>query len=158
MLKQYFRKVEEGPAPLRVVVSRTVRFEEVDPMGIVWHGRYPSYFEDARIELGNRYSVGYMDFMQHETPAPIKQLGVDYNLPLRFGDEVTIEAILHWCEAARINIEFIIRNDQNEITTTGYSVQLMLDRELNLLLEPPPFYQQFVDRWEAGEFVESECP
>ena len=26
--------------PLRVTVSRTVRFEEVDPLKIMWHGHY----------------------------------------------------------------------------------------------------------------------
>ncbi len=152
MRKEYFPPVAGGPPPLRTTVSRVVRFEEVDPMGIVWHGRYVSFFEDARVALGRQYGVGYMDFIEHDVPVPIKQLGVDYRKPLRFGDAFSVEAVLHWAESARINFEFIVRDQAEAITTTGYSVQLMLDRELNLLLEPPPFYQAFLDRWAAGDY------
>ncbi len=35
---------QDGPPPLVRSVVRSVRFEETDPMGLVWHGRYPSYF------------------------------------------------------------------------------------------------------------------
>ena len=82
---------------------RTIRFEEVDPLGIVWHGRYPSYFEDARVALGDRYGIGYADFHRERVAAPIKQMQTNYILPLRFGERCTITALLHWTEAARIN-------------------------------------------------------
>ena len=62
MIKPYFRRGEGQPPPLRAITKRRVRFEEVDPLGIVWHGRYPSYFEDARVELGRKYGIDYMDF------------------------------------------------------------------------------------------------
>ena len=45
--RAYFAAVPDAPPPLRVDVGRKVRFEEVDSMGIVWHGHYASYFEDA---------------------------------------------------------------------------------------------------------------
>ncbi len=77
---------------------------------------------------------------------------MDYRLPLRFDEEVTIEARLHWSEAARMNIEFIIRKLDGQICTTGYSIQLMLDEKLDLLIFPPPFYNEVLRRWKAGEF------
>jgi len=30
-----------------------VRFNEADPLGIVWHGHYIRYFEDGREAFGN---------------------------------------------------------------------------------------------------------
>ena len=153
MRKTYFPTRSGDPTPLRVTVERVVRFEEVDPLGIVWHGRYPSYFEDARVALGQRYGIGYEAFREHQTPVPIKQMYVDYCLPLRFGDEFTIEAIMHFTEAARLNVEFIIRTATGEIATTGYSVQLMLDRSFQLLVTPPPFFLDICRRWQAGELA-----
>lgn len=150
MRKPYFPALQEAPEPLRCFAERVVRFEEVDPLGIVWHGRYPSYFEDGRVLLGERYGLGYMDFYHQGVVAPIKQMHIDYRQPLRFGDRFTIEAILHWTEATRINHEFVIRNAGGEITTTGYSVQLLLDAQQNLLMLPPPFYQTFRQRWLSG--------
>jgi acyl-CoA thioester hydrolase len=153
MITPYFRAGKGAPAPLRIEVSRQVRFEEVDPLGIVWHGRYASYFEDARVALCDRYGIGYMDFFGHGVTAPIRKLHVDYFRPLRFRELFTIEGVLHWTEATRMNIEFILRNEARVVTTTGYSVQLMLDAGMNFLLVPPPFYREFIDRWRGGAFA-----
>ena len=151
MLKPYFPQNEGQPEPLRIRVERTVRFEEVDVLGIVWHGRYAGYFEDARIALGQYYGIGYMDFYSQGIVAPIKKLHVDYHRPLRFQETMTIEGILHWSEAARMNYEFIIRNRNGELATTGFTVQMMLDTEENILVIPPPFYVEFCRKWKAGE-------
>ena len=70
MRKPYFPRRVGDPPPLRILVQRRVRFEEVDPLGIVWHGRYPGYFEDARVALGSRYGIGYEDFIRHGVPVP----------------------------------------------------------------------------------------
>lgn len=153
MMTPYFRAGMGAPAPLRTELSRQVRFEEVDPLGIVWHGRYAGYFEDARVALCDRYGIGYMDFHRNGVAAPIRKLHVDYFRPLCFQEVFTIEGVLHWTEATRMNIEFILRNEAREVTTTGYSVQMMLDAERNFLLVPPPFYREFIDRWRGGAFA-----
>lgn len=151
MLKPYFPPRPGDPPPLRLTVTRRVRFEEVDPLGIVWHGRYAGYFEDARVALGDLYGLGYMDMYRLGVAAPLRKLHCDYHRPLRFQDDFTIEGILHWSEAVRLNHEFILRNAVGEVTTTGYSVQMLLDREDNVLLLPPPFFTEFRERWRRGE-------
>lgn len=153
MRKDYFFSQKGAPDPLRCCVDRVVRFEEVDPLSIVWHGRYPSYFEDGRVALGEKYGLGYMDFYRHGVVAPIKQMHIDYRLPLHFGELFTIEAILHWTDATRLNHEFILRNGSGEVTTTGYTVQLFMDQEQNILLLPPPFYEEFRQRWLSGKML-----
>ena len=150
MRKPYFSFQKDDPPPLHAGATGRVRFEETDPLGIVWHGRYASYFEDARAAMGEKYGIGYLDFYRNGVVAPIKIIHIDYHLPLRFYEDFTIEAILHWSEAARINFEYVIRNSEGEISTTGYSVQIMLDKENHLLLLPPPFYQDFRRRWKEG--------
>ncbi len=150
MNRPYFPPAEDAPPPLRAEVPRTVRFEEVDPVSIVWHGRYASYFEDARVALSDRYGIGYLDCHARGVVTPIRMMHVDYLRPLRFRETFRVEAILHWSETARLNMEFVIRNGAGEVTTTGYTVQMMLDADGNVLLVPPPFYRDFIDRWKKG--------
>lgn len=150
MSKAYFPTQEGVPQSLRVIVERQVRFEEVDPLNIVWHGRYPSYFEDARVAFGEKYGIGYLDCFEHGVLTPIKKMHVDYFRPLRFQERFTIEGILHWSAAARMNFEFVLRNMAGEITTTGYTVQMLLDPEYNVMLIPPPFVSDFLNRWQEG--------
>lgn len=152
MSKAYFPSQDGDPALLRVIVERQVRFEEVDPLAIVWHGRYPSFFEDARVAFGEKYGIGYLDCYHNGVLTPIKKMHVDYFRPLSFPERFSIEGILHYSAAARLNFEFIIRNDAGEVTTMGYTVQMMLDREQNIMLIPPPFVAQFIERWKGGAF------
>jgi len=149
--RAYFPAAPGAPAPLRTTVERTVRFEEVDSLGIVWHGRYPSYFEDARVALGDRHGMGYLRFHAEGVAAPIKAMHVDYRMPLRFGEAFTVEAVLHWSDAARLNHEFVIRNTTGQVTTTGYTVQMLMTPAGELLLTQPEFVREFLQRWQKGE-------
>jgi len=147
----WVESVPGAPPPICVTVLRRVRFEEVDSLGVVWHGHYPSYFEDARVVLGRKYGIGYDAFYTNRTPSPIRELHFDYKLPLKFEEEVSIEAILHWSEAASLTHEYVIRKADGRVATTGYSIQLMLDEDFELLIVAPPFFQDFCRRWKAGE-------
>jgi acyl-CoA thioester hydrolase len=149
MRKPYFQSDPSNPAPLKMTLQRQVRFEEVDSMGIVWHGRYIGYFEEARVALGHKYGVSYSDFIRNQIPVPIRQISVDHLEPLFFEDTIEIDAILHWTEAARINFEYKIRKNGN-VVCTGHSIQLMLDTNFELLLAPPPFYMDFIEKWKKG--------
>lgn len=77
---------------------------------------------------------------------------IDYHHPLRLREIAAVEGILHWSEASRINFEFVIKNDKGRTTTTGYTVQMMLDMEENILMVPPTFYKKFLQKWKKGEF------
>jgi acyl-CoA thioester hydrolase len=150
MRKPYFPD-KKGPSPLSFTVERRVRFEEVDPLGIVWHGRYASYFEDARVAHGDHFGIGYLDFYKYGITTPIKQFHVDYAQPLIYGETYAIEARLHWTEAARLNYEFFITNAAGDLLTRGYSVQLMVDEHRELLVFPPEFYVEFLENWRVDQ-------
>lgn len=149
MYKQPFQTAPGDPPPLSDRTRRVIRFEEVDSVGIVWHGRYPSFFEDGRVAFGHKYGVSYSDFIRHRNPVPIRQLSLDYFEPLFFEDEIEIETMLHWSEAAKMNFEYHIYKGEN-IVCAGHTVQLMLDDNLELLLAPPDFYMEFMEKWKKG--------
>ena len=151
MRKPYFHFTKGSPSPLRVRVERRVRFEETDQLGIVWHGRYASFFEDARSVAGEKYGIDYLDFYKNGVIAPIKIIHTDFHFPLRFNEIFIIEGVLHWTEAARINIEYRLWNREGRLSTTGYTVQVFLDKDDQLLLIPPPFYLEFREKWRTGE-------
>lgn len=151
MKKPYFKRAEHDPAPLSMTTTSRVRFQEVDSLGIAWHGHFSSYFEDARVAMGDAHNIGYMDFYSNGILAPIKTLHIDYLHPLKFQDEISIEGRLHYTEAARINNEFILRNSKGAIAATGFTVQMLLDLDYHLFMIQPEFYKNFCGRWKAGE-------
>lgn len=140
----------DAPAPLSWSVERTARFEEVDAINVVWHGRYPSYFEDARVAFGEAYGCTYYDFRDAGLIVPVKRMGLDYIGPLRFGQRCVITATLHWSAAARINFSYQIKDMDGALLTTGYTVQLFLDGDSKVFMFKPEFFADFCARWEGG--------
>ena len=156
VFKPYF-KDQDGPPPLTVTCERTVRLDEVDVLGIVWHGRYAGYLEDGREEMGRRFGLSYVEFKEAGAVLPIRALHLDYLWPLRYLEKFMVETTLHWHEAARLNMEYKIYNAEGRIATRGYSVQMMVDLSGNLLLEAPAFYRGFQERWRQGRLSSCEC-
>lgn len=149
-LKQYFPRDESFPPPLTAVTERRVRFEEVDALGMVWHGRYPSYLEDGRISFGDTFGLSYHSFRDNRTVGPIVQIHLDYKLPLRFDETMEIETTLHWAEAARLNYSYEIRNGMGMVAATGYTVQLLTEMDGTVLLVIPEWLQEFRGTWQDG--------
>jgi acyl-CoA thioester hydrolase len=129
-----------------------VRFEEIDAMGIAWHGNYASYFDDARKKLGDKYGFSYKDFIRERIKVPVKHFFVDYIIPLTFDETIRIKAKLHWCEAAKLNMTYEIFNERNQLSSTGYTVQLFMNENNELLFTLPECVQIFRKKWKEGCF------
>jgi acyl-CoA thioester hydrolase len=122
-----------------------VRFNEADPLGIVWHGHYIRYFEDGREAFGNKYGIGYLDFYKKGYVVPIVGVQCDFKRSLRYGDKVIVETTFTPCDAAKIKFSYRLFNARtNELVATGSSVQVFLDAKNSILqLTNPSFFEEW---------------
>jgi acyl-CoA thioester hydrolase len=122
-----------------------VRFNEADPLGIVWHGHYIRYFEDGREDFGNQFGIGYLDFFDKGFVIPVVNVDCSFKRSLRYGDTVIVETSFIPCDAAKIRFDYRLFNKNNgELVATGSSVQVFLDREQSSLqLLNPPFFEEW---------------
>lgn len=142
---------ETGPEPLVLRIKRRVRFRDVDMMGYVWFGNYAAYIEEASTELLRSCGVTYDEYILALTMAPMVQVHVDYRRPLRLDEEITIAASLVWCEAARLNIEYEFRGEQDQLMATAWTVQMFVDAETEEpCFAPPEILMQLRERWKNG--------
>jgi acyl-CoA thioester hydrolase len=123
----------------------SVRFNEADPLGIVWHGHYIRYFEDGREAFGNKYGIGYLDFYRQGLIVPVVSVQCDYKKSLRYGEKVLVETLFIPCDAAKLKFRYrLINPSGGQLVATGSSVQVFLDRESSLLqLTNPPFFEEW---------------
>jgi acyl-CoA thioester hydrolase len=126
----------------------TVRFGEVDSMGLVWHGNYFKYFEDGRESFGAKYKLGYLDVYRYNIMIPIVKVTCDYKKPLVYGDAAIIETRFINSEAAKIQFEYsVYRKSDLELMATGSSMQVFLTPEKELLLTAPEFFIGWKKKW-----------
>ena len=121
-----------------------VRFNETDPLGIVWHGHYVTYLEDGRESFGEKFGISYKDIQNAGLFAPIVKCTVDYKLPLRHGDWARIETTHHNQLAAKLHFTYKIFNEKEELVATGETIQVFTDQvKGELFLSNPPFFEEW---------------
>lgn len=143
------RTIGNKEANLVTTTQTTVRFSEVDSMQVVWHGEYVKYFEDGREAFGREYpGLGYLDFYANGYTAPIVDLQLQYISPLTVNDIATIETRYIDTAAAKLCFEYIIhRHSDGALVARGSSVQVFVDNEGNMVLNNPPFFEEWKKRW-----------
>lgn len=122
-------------------VTVTIRFSDVDSMGIVWHGNYVKYFEDGREAFGLEHGLHYLDVYKNGYFTPIVNIECNYKNPLRYGEKVIVEIYYIDSDAAKIIHEYkLYRETDNELVATGNSTQVFLNVNGELQLTIPSFF------------------
>lgn len=118
-----------------------VRFSEVDYMGVVWHGSYPLYLEDAREGWGHQFGLCYDDYLSNKVYAPIVDMNIRYHRPIFYATRPRIDITYQYTPAAKVIFDYEIHDTaDNTLLTTARTVQAFTDRNYQLILENPEFY------------------
>lgn len=142
------KRKNENKAALTDRTLVKVRFSEVDPMQVVWHGEYIRYFEDGRISFGNRYGLGYMDVHRQGYMIPIVELDCQFKQSLTFGEEALVETRFIPNPAAKIQFEYTIyRASDQSVVATGSTTQVFINLNRELELNNPEFYLEWKEKW-----------
>jgi acyl-CoA thioester hydrolase len=123
----------------------TVRFNEADPLGIVWHGHYVRYFEDAREDFGKVHGISYLDFYRNSLAVPVVAIHCDFKKPLRYGDTIIVVTKYINTRAAKLNFNYHIHDALHGTQiATGSSSQVFVDaKTFELQLTMPPFFEDW---------------
>ncbi len=141
------RKARNDRPYLEIRTRLAVRFHEVDSMGVVWHGHYAAYFEEARRVFGVRHGVDYPGLVARGLAAPVVKLWVDYLAPVRLADEVDVVARLFRSESAKLEFGYEIRCGPR-LLAEGGTVQVFTSPDGAMLLARPPFLTDLYRQWE----------
>ena len=115
------KELENMEAALSCSVESRVRFSELDPMCVMWHGNYLRLFEDAREEFGRRFDgIGYMQMYEAGFTAPVVDLHISYK---------------------------VSRKSDGMPVCSGESTQVFVDTKGNMSLVKPEFFKDWEKKW-----------
>ena len=127
---------------LSAIARLEVKFNECDPMGIVWHGNYIKYFEEGREAFGKTHNFDFMEFYNNGFSVHIVHISCDYKRPLTYRDIAIVETYYRKTPAAKIIFDYVIRKEStNELICKGSSTQVFVKRDnMELSLVIPDFF------------------
>lgn len=123
-----------------------VRYAETDQMGVVYHGNYAQYFEMGRVEWLRNKGISYKSMEEKGIMLPVVSLTMNYKRPARYDDELTVRTIFKNQESVKIEFDYEIYNQSNELLTIGSSVLVFVDVKTGRPTLPPDYIKELVEQ------------
>jgi len=99
-----------------------VRYSETDQMGVVYHGNYAQFFEMGRTEWLRSLGVTYKDMEMNGIILPVVSLNLTFIKSALYDDILTIHTFLKKKPMVKIEFNYEIKNQLDELICTGSSV------------------------------------
>ncbi|HUS47885.1 MAG TPA: thioesterase family protein [Phycisphaerae bacterium] len=116
-----------------------VRYEEVDRMGAVHHGRYWAYFEMGRTELLRQQGVAYRDLEEAGVFFVVAKCAAKYHAPAGYDDVLVLTTHVARTGRARIDHTYELRRkSDNLLIATGETTLACVDRNGRIIAIPEP--------------------
>ena len=119
-------------------VNIKVRYCETDQMGLVHHGSYINYFEEARIAWISNLGFSYSEMENSGIILPVSKLNVSYLKPVYFDDELVVNVELAEMPTSRLIFNYKIKNKE-EVIVTGTTVLAFLNKETKKPVRCPDY-------------------
>jgi acyl-CoA thioester hydrolase len=110
-----------------------------DYAGVVWHGRYIQWLEEARIEFLQSRGIDFSKLVEMGCNLPVIDLAIRYHQPLRMGMKAIVKTRLTALEGVRLPIEYEIRSvDDTSLFISGRVILVAVDMVKGKILRRLP--------------------
>jgi len=122
---------KQGAILAEVLVE--VPFHDVDLAGVVWHGHYMKYLENARWAVMDRIGFGLQAMMSSGFIWPVVGLEVKYIRAARYGERLRVQAsIVEWDAKLVLNYLMLDAKDGSRVGR-AQTTQVAVERETGTL-------------------------
>ncbi|MBD2387952.1 acyl-CoA thioesterase [Cylindrospermum sp. FACHB-282] len=119
--------------PIRVQPHHT------DYAGIVWHGSYLAWMEEARVECLRSIGIEFADLVALGCDLPVVELSVRYHRSIQLGMAVVVRTRMTEATGVRINWHYrIVSNDGQQLYVTAEVTLVAVDREQGKIMRQLP--------------------
>ncbi|MBC5839830.1 MAG: acyl-CoA thioesterase [Flavobacteriaceae bacterium] len=119
-----------------------VRYSETDQMGVVYHGNYAQYFEMGRVEWLRNLGISYKWMEDNGVMLPVVSLNINYKKPARYDDLLTIKTVLKSQSTVKIEFDYEILNEKQELLTIANSILVFVDMKTGRPTAPPAYVKE----------------
>lgn len=110
-----------------------------DYAGIVWHGSYIAWMEEARVECLREIGIEFADLVALGCDLPVVELSVRYHRQMQLGMAGVVKTRMAELSGVRINWDYQIQSlDGQELFVTAQVTLVAVDREKGKIMRQLP--------------------
>jgi acyl-CoA thioester hydrolase len=110
-----------------------------DYAGVVWHGTYLTWMEEARVECLREIGIDFASIVAMGCDLPVVELSLRYHRALKMGDRAIVKTRTVDLDGVKINWEYEIRSPDDSITyLTGIVTLVAVDLDKGKIMRQLP--------------------
>ncbi len=110
-----------------------------DYAGVVWHGAYVAWLEEARVECLRSIGIDYAALVAMGCELPVVELSIRYHRPIQLGMAAIVKTRMMDISGVRINWDYQIQSpDFKDLYVSAQVTLVAKDREKGKILRQLP--------------------
>lgn len=100
-----------------------------DYAGVVWHGAYLTWMEEARVLYLETLGIRFADLVALGCDLPVVELSIRYHRPIRMGASALLKTRMHPLKGVRLEWDYqILSEDQETLHISAQVTLVAVDR------------------------------
>ena len=133
------------------VIKKETLPQHTDHAGVLWHGYYFNWLEEARIDALSKVGLRYIDLTKDGFEMPVVSIEIKYKSPILHGEVILIESRFLISESPRINIKSNFIGSDNSIKTSSSIDLVLINKEnFSIVRKKPEFVLKALNNLKNG--------
>jgi len=124
-------------------INKLVLPQHSDHAGVMWHGTYFNWLEEARVNALSKAGINYVDLTKNGFELPLIDTSIKYIAPLFLGDNIIIETLFKISKSPKIKIHSkFINKSKKVLTVAEVNLVLINKNSFSIVRKRPEFISQ----------------
>ena len=111
-------------------LTKKVLPQHTDHAGVMWHGSYLNFLEEARIDALNKVGISYSELSNQGFEIPVINIQINYKLPFFHGELVHLESEFKLVNKIRLSCKTFFIKSNGEVVADAL-IQLVVVKKRN---------------------------
>ena len=122
------------------IIRKETLPQHTDHAGVLWHGYYFNWLEEARLDALSQVGLKYKDLIKDGYEMPVLSIEIKYRSPIFHGDLILIQSEFLINKSPRINIKSNFIGSNNKIVTSSSIDLVFINKENFSIVRKKPKY------------------
>ena len=110
---------------MKHLLEQTVYYADTDSYGVVWHGTYLRWMEQARVEFCRELGIDLVSMKENDVVIPVTNLNIRYKASAKLDDKVKVETTITKISPLTVTFNQVIKHSETEKVFTVADVEVV---------------------------------
>ena len=110
---------------MKHVLEQTVYYADTDAYGVVWHGTYLRWMEQARVEFCRELGIDLVSTKENNVIIPVTNINIRYKASAKLDETIVVETQITKISPLTVTFNQVIKHKDSEKIFTIADVEVV---------------------------------